>query len=136
MDWGQLEDLREVGFEIGSHTANHVHLRGLGQEAYDAELSGSRRILEDRMQVPVESFAYPYGTHDEESVREVSLRYKNAVTTRIAFLGTDGDPHRLPRLDAYYVRGSQARDPVFAAASRVRLRARAALRRVRRMGAD
>ena len=106
MDWAHLDELRDVGFEIGSHTANHVHLRGLSADDYETELGGAKRTLEDRMQVPIRSFAYPYGTHDAESAAAVGGWYSNAVTTRMAYLGPQADPLRLPRLDVYYLRGS------------------------------
>jgi peptidoglycan/xylan/chitin deacetylase (PgdA/CDA1 family) len=65
--------------EIGSHGHSHRPLDTLPAAVVEAEVSGSRWILEDRLQVPVRSFCYPHGYHSRE-VRAVVARsgYDNA----------------------------------------------------------
>lgn len=60
MDAGELRELASVPLvEIGSHTNRHVDLSGAGeQDAYEEMLS-SRLALEELLQRPVETFAYP-----------------------------------------------------------------------------
>jgi peptidoglycan/xylan/chitin deacetylase (PgdA/CDA1 family) len=51
------------GIEIGSHTRHHTDLGGAGaREAYE-EMVASKRELEELLQRPVSSFAYPYGRY-------------------------------------------------------------------------
>jgi peptidoglycan/xylan/chitin deacetylase (PgdA/CDA1 family) len=130
MSWSQLAELRDAGATIGGHTANHVALRGVDDATARRELVESRQTLEQRLGVAVRHFAYPYGVFDASAVARVKEHYATAATTRLAFLH-DRDPHRLPRLDAWYLREPARRAPLFSAASRARLRLRALLRRVK-----
>lgn len=62
-DWDQIRRVigSDKGLSIGSHGHSHRRLAGLDDEAQRAELTGSRRILEDRLGRRVEALAYPYG---------------------------------------------------------------------------
>jgi peptidoglycan/xylan/chitin deacetylase (PgdA/CDA1 family) len=64
MTWDQLRMLRDVGWEIGSHTATHPHLICVGDDQLADELAGSRSIIERELGVPCRSLAYPYGEAD------------------------------------------------------------------------
>jgi peptidoglycan-N-acetylglucosamine deacetylase len=58
-----LSNMRELAkhFEIGAHTLNHVTLTSLsGSEAW-AEISGSKKWIEDAIGKPATSFCYPRG---------------------------------------------------------------------------
>lgn len=61
MDWDDLKRLRDEGFTIGSHTMTHTVVTR-------EEVVESRRVLEERLGVPVRHFAYPRGEHAPESV--------------------------------------------------------------------
>jgi peptidoglycan/xylan/chitin deacetylase (PgdA/CDA1 family) len=61
MTWDQVRQLRDDGFEIGAHTRTHVDLGATPGDEAEAEIVGSRRDLEARLDVAVELFAYPYG---------------------------------------------------------------------------
>jgi peptidoglycan/xylan/chitin deacetylase (PgdA/CDA1 family) len=72
LDWDELRDLRERGFEIGSHTCSHPHeLRALPAEERWEELVRSKRDLEAKLGAPVVSFCYPRGSVDPDVVRAV-----------------------------------------------------------------
>lgn len=60
MDWRDMEDLRARGHEVGSHTVNHRQLSLLAGADLDAEVAGSRALLEQRLG-PVRHFAWPFG---------------------------------------------------------------------------
>lgn len=57
------EELRRLAaharVEIGSHTARHTELDDAGEAEAHAEMDGSKRALEELLQAPVVSFAYP-----------------------------------------------------------------------------
>jgi peptidoglycan/xylan/chitin deacetylase (PgdA/CDA1 family) len=59
-----LDTLRDVSrlpyIEIGSHTNTHVDLRAASHDDAFRELSSSRRTLEDMLDRPVLSVAYPF----------------------------------------------------------------------------
>jgi peptidoglycan/xylan/chitin deacetylase (PgdA/CDA1 family) len=55
------EAARRPGITIGSHTMSHPNLAALDAPALDAELSDSRRWLDDRFTNTVPWLTYPYG---------------------------------------------------------------------------
>ena len=79
------EELRELAAspfaEIGSHTTTHADLSGASEAEAYREMVSSKRALEELLQRPVESFAYPkcgYSLACPEAARRAG--YKVAVT--------------------------------------------------------
>jgi peptidoglycan/xylan/chitin deacetylase (PgdA/CDA1 family) len=65
MDLHELRDVADLPFiEIGSHTTTHCDMGLIDDldEAYD-ELRSSKLMLEEMLDEPVVSFAYPYGRY-------------------------------------------------------------------------
>jgi peptidoglycan/xylan/chitin deacetylase (PgdA/CDA1 family) len=67
MNWQQLRDLIAQGHEIGGHTASHCNVVGLGAEALQREVIASHTTLQNQLDSPVRSFAYPYGNFERDS---------------------------------------------------------------------
>lgn len=65
--------LRQAGFTLGSHARTHPRLRLLSEDQARAELRGSRADLEDLLGEPVTLLAYPYGTNQTVSPRDLRL---------------------------------------------------------------
>jgi peptidoglycan/xylan/chitin deacetylase (PgdA/CDA1 family) len=61
MTWDQVRALRDAGMDIESHTRTHRILHTLTPEELENELSGSRDDLEEALDQPVTSIAYPVG---------------------------------------------------------------------------
>jgi peptidoglycan/xylan/chitin deacetylase (PgdA/CDA1 family) len=68
MDWEQLREVSEAGWEVGSHTCSHPHLTRLDETRAHDELARSRQTLEDKLQRPCPSLAYPYSDVDTRIV--------------------------------------------------------------------
>ena len=68
LDWDGIERLLAAGWEIGSHTVDHARLSELDDEALARQLSESRRVLEQRLDRPCRTIAYPYGDFDERVI--------------------------------------------------------------------
>ena len=62
MDWRQLADLQGRGRTIGCHTHTHRNLGLLPADRYDQKLLQSKKRLEQKLQGPVHSFCFPFGT--------------------------------------------------------------------------
>lgn len=60
----QLRTMAAAGFEIGAHSLTHPHLPILSSEVADMEITQSKQRLEQWLQQPVISFAYPYGDYN------------------------------------------------------------------------
>lgn len=81
MDWDELKRLRDEGFTLGSHSLTHAALTR-------AEVVESRRLLSERLGVPVAHFAYPRGEHGPEAVEWVrEAGYAAGWATRSAAPG-------------------------------------------------
>lgn len=65
-------------FEVFSHTLSHARLTNLTQEALTKELSESRAILEEKLGMTREFFAYPYGALSKKVALETGKYYKLA----------------------------------------------------------
>jgi peptidoglycan/xylan/chitin deacetylase (PgdA/CDA1 family) len=83
------------GFEIGSHTVTHTLLTRVGIELAKREIQDSKKILEDKLGVPINSFCYPRGYYNED-VRQavIDAGYKDARTVKIMNTETPIDPYQ------------------------------------------
>ena len=70
MDEDQIRGLYDAGWEIGSHSISHVDLTERTDRQQD-EIVDSRRKLQNRLNVPILSFAYPFGTYDSDALHNV-----------------------------------------------------------------
>jgi peptidoglycan/xylan/chitin deacetylase (PgdA/CDA1 family) len=105
--WAQLGELRDQGFDIGSHTVMHADLRRKPAKApgdYDAwlkdELERSKKTIEERLGISCATIAYPYGNHNpkvQEATRAAG--YEAGFTTYGARLGHGTNALTLGRYD-------------------------------------
>jgi len=54
------------GFTIANHSLTHPHLEAIPVEAARYEISENRKQLQDLFQQPIDGFAYPFGTYNDE----------------------------------------------------------------------
>jgi len=100
----QLQEVRDAGISIGSHTCTHARLSEISSNTVelDGELRRSKQELEELLALDVDHFAYPYGLHDEQTTAAVKKAgYKTACSTRSGFNREDIDPLLLRRLEVY-----------------------------------
>ena len=65
-----------------------------------AEIADSKKMLQDRLGVPVDFFAYPYGRFGESARQLVQAAgYRAACATAAGFITPDADPFRLCRVE-------------------------------------
>lgn len=92
MTWGNVREISEFGHEIGSHTLSHPILSQCSDQQLEREISMSKTILEDRLNVKVETLCYPNGDFDNRVINAAkNFGYKRAVTTRLK-MNKIGDP--------------------------------------------
>jgi peptidoglycan/xylan/chitin deacetylase (PgdA/CDA1 family) len=65
MDWNQLKEIVDAGNEIGSHTIIHYNLTTVDNETLNHELTGSKKMLEDKLGITVSTLAYPNYAENE-----------------------------------------------------------------------
>lgn len=68
----QLEEIAKNGLiDIGAHTVHHVSLRQRSLSVVTQEITQSQVMLQDELHIPIVSFAYPYGTFDDQAIQVV-----------------------------------------------------------------
>lgn len=101
MTWDNVRALRRDGFEIGSHTMNHVDLGVVEHEEAAREVEESRKRLEHELDSPVCFFSYPYGgPHQITEESREAVRRAGYTCCLSAFGGVvrrDDDPFHLRR---------------------------------------
>ena len=129
MDWSQVRDLHRRHIEIGSHTITHPHLANLPPELIRAEILESKRTLEQQLGVRIASFAYPFGSYNEQVVKMVrEAGYSVACTTKYGYVCGSSDFHALPRIPGPILLADTAQYVENLAPHSVRGRMNAALR--------
>ncbi|MGY0196286.1 polysaccharide deacetylase family protein [Leptothrix sp. BB-4] len=76
MSWDQIREMADGGIEFGSHTVNHALIARLDADELRFELEASRREIENQLQRPCLSIAYPAGrAHavSQEALVQVAL---------------------------------------------------------------
>jgi peptidoglycan/xylan/chitin deacetylase (PgdA/CDA1 family) len=61
----EVVEMNEYGIEFGSHTLSHPNLTMLDDEGLAAELTGSKKAIEEMTGKKAVSFAYPSGLYDQ-----------------------------------------------------------------------
>lgn len=97
-----LVALTRCGFEIGSHTVNHVDLGQCGDEVALSELTCSKEDLEEILQRPVTMFSYPFGSPQNIRPEVVELvrraGYEAMFSAHGGNVTRQSDPFNLPRV--------------------------------------
>jgi peptidoglycan/xylan/chitin deacetylase (PgdA/CDA1 family) len=78
LDWGEIVELDHEGtLRFEAHSVTHPNLPALRAEAAREEIVGSKAALEERLDRPVEVFAYPsglFGPRERELVEAAGFR--------------------------------------------------------------
>ena len=61
LTWGQIKELSQSGWEIGSHGLSHLDLTRLPVSRVLKEINAAKRLIEDRINVPAKAISYPFG---------------------------------------------------------------------------
>lgn len=95
---GQLRSLGGT-VEVGAHSRTHPRLDELPPERLRDEVQGSKADLEEVLQRPARSFAYPHGDHDRR-VRQVVVEagFGSAAAVKNAFSHDRDDPFTVARI--------------------------------------
>lgn len=66
MNAEQIRHWARQGIEFGAHSRTHPDLTRLSAGSLQEETAGSRKDLQDLLQIPITTFAYPYGACNEQ----------------------------------------------------------------------
>lgn len=103
LNWDEVNTMLEGGLvRVGSHTSHHRRVTfPLPQSELWNEVTGSRRLIEQRTGRPCPLFCYPNGDRSSESERLVRDTYAGACTTVRRCNSDREDPFRLARIGVH-----------------------------------
>ena len=128
LEGGQLRELHDAGFEIGSHSMTHRHLSDLADSELREELQVSKDRLEQLVGSPVLHLSCPNGRWSPRVAmfaREVG--YETISTSRIDRNFPDTDPSNLARFPVMRDTSIEEFSSVICGASLVRHQRKAAI---------
>lgn len=97
MSASEVRELRSLGFEIGSHTMDHIYLTRLTTAAANKQVESGKSELEQVLGEFVNGFCYPGGKFHEKHVEMVRASgFIYARTTENLHLDITTDPYRIP----------------------------------------
>lgn len=82
LTWKQVEEMRDAGMEIGSHSVSHPYLTKSSHA--HKEIFDSKKILEEKLGISISAFAYPFGNYNqpiENAVKEAGYKIGRSFST-------------------------------------------------------
>jgi peptidoglycan/xylan/chitin deacetylase (PgdA/CDA1 family) len=102
VDWAMLGEMKEGGFEVGSHTLSHPHLPTLRGERLREELWQSRAAIKDRLGA-CDTLAYPFGEWSAAvAAAAAECGYRYAFTLPTTRGQRHATPLSIPRVNVDY----------------------------------
>jgi peptidoglycan/xylan/chitin deacetylase (PgdA/CDA1 family) len=98
--WRDVDALIAAGWHVGSHGVHHLDLVHADTAASRHEVTASKQMIERRLRMPCDLFAYPWGRNGPElraQVRAAGYRYGFAGDH--SPLTATSDPFALPRIN-------------------------------------
>jgi len=121
MDWISLRHLLSLGWEVGSHGHEHLHLARRPAFVQTEQIRLGRDAIARSLGVPPASFAYPHGSFDDATVSAVrGAGFQCAVTTLRGSHTARLDPFRIRRVSGggrrlhHYLQALRLLSPAFA----------------------
>jgi peptidoglycan/xylan/chitin deacetylase (PgdA/CDA1 family) len=95
----QIIEMSRYGIEFGSHSFSHAHLHQASAEEVEREVRESKSYIENLLQKPCETFAYPAGFFNSEAKRAVAYAGYIAGFTTVYGDVNDADLYELNRVE-------------------------------------
>lgn len=101
LSWEEVRQMSKQNISFGAHTVSHPALAKMRGDRLEAEIMGSKNKIEEKLQIPVRHFAYPFGqpsdvsTEAKQAVQRAG--FSTAVTTVWGFNRPGDDLYELKR---------------------------------------
>lgn len=75
MDWEDLTEISNLGYEIGSHTKTHQRFSDISGDRclMENEILGSKHILEEKLNKDCDYISWPYGKLDDSDYKSLGF---------------------------------------------------------------
>ena len=81
MTWAQIKELVARGFLMGAHTMDHYNINDDNVEELEHQIGDCKKIMEEKLGVPCDYFAFPFGRleHANPMSVDIALKYYKYV---------------------------------------------------------
>jgi len=101
LNWEEIEDMKNSGtFTFGCHSLSHRNLCNLNDRELNEEIETAKDIMEDRIRMTIDSYAYPFGWHSAFNKNVVDVLKKRGFLC--GFTGIYGANNK--STDPFYLR--------------------------------
>lgn len=76
MTWAQIMELLDRGFLFGAHTLDHYCINDNNIEELEHQIGDCRKVMEEKLGVPCEYFAFPYGRLEHANPKSIDIACK------------------------------------------------------------
>jgi peptidoglycan/xylan/chitin deacetylase (PgdA/CDA1 family)/CelD/BcsL family acetyltransferase involved in cellulose biosynthesis len=105
LNWDEIRQMSKHNMRFGAHTVTHPVLSKLCRGRLEEEIVGSKQTIENRLQLPVRHFAYPFGGQSDFSAESKcavqQAGFETAVTTMWGFNSLAEDRYALKRFSPW-----------------------------------
>lgn len=100
LQWSQIQEMQASGLvHFGAHTVNHAHLPALSADKILFELTESKRILQDKLGVPINFLSYPGGSTNSQIIELTKKAgYMGSVGTWAGLIQSKKTIYNMPRV--------------------------------------
>ena len=83
LNWKEIKEYsNDPLITFGAHSVSHVNFTALGSDDIKKEIINSKRLIENKINKPVDYFAYPFGGYNEKIKLIVESNFKGAFLDR------------------------------------------------------
>ena len=75
--WDQMKDLQKRGFLFGAHTLDHYCIADNNIKELEHQIGDCRKVMEEKLGVPCEFFAFPYGRLEHANPAPIEIACKH-----------------------------------------------------------
>lgn len=102
LTWNQVRAMQDDGISFGVHTMTHPAVSRLNDLELQSEILGCKRLIEERLQLQMLDFAYPFGLPADCGLNATphleKWGFRTAVTTVPALVEYNTDALLMPRV--------------------------------------
>jgi peptidoglycan/xylan/chitin deacetylase (PgdA/CDA1 family) len=102
LTWDELAVLLKSDVTIGSHGWTHKSFGNMSDPEIEEQAALSLKVLEQRLECPIKTFAYPFGRHVDFNARTAAILrrtgYHCAFTSQHGPIRSGMEPFCLPRI--------------------------------------
>jgi peptidoglycan/xylan/chitin deacetylase (PgdA/CDA1 family) len=100
LTWKEIKEMHQNGWSIQSHSISHADNSLLNKTQMLHEITGSKKIIEQKLHHPVLHYAFPFGKYNAESLQLLKeAGYESSFTVHAGLCSSKNNMYRLPRLE-------------------------------------